>query len=271
MKRRVLPNSSRSAPLAGGRFRRPAKTHVGTPSGAHFSHHLQVWWPTGGAEAAPGRRLRVRGPPCVTGCGRVGLICVRRLRRVTALPAGAIAQLRRDITDGRCTSMPDPAGPVARVTPGRELGAGRYPMPCDYEVSSCGWLRHRPCGVGVRSEYLSEHHGGHGAVDVVGPVAPPGARPAVGTKECTQIGKNDLSEPFRGIRVHCCDARVARVATRAASGGTSAPTTMACRRRPLGGRLPLGRENGLCASGAAARLASSSRYQLTLTPEEPVF
>ncbi len=85
--------------------------------------------------------------------------------------------------------------------PGRELGAGRYPIPCDYEVCSCGWLRHRPGGVGVRSERLSEHHGGHGAVDVVGPVAPPGARPAVGTKECTQIGKNDLSEPFRG---HSC-------------------------------------------------------------------
>ena len=33
-----------------------------------------------------------------------------------------------------------------------------------------------------------------------------------------------------------------RVATRAASGGTSAPTAMACRRRPLGGRLPLGRK-----------------------------
>ena len=115
-----------------------------------------------GAEAAPGRRLRVRGPPCVTGCGRVGLICVRRLRRVTALPAGAVAHLRRDITDGRRTSMPDPAGPVARVAPGRELGAGRYPMPCDYEVSSCGWLRHRPGGVGVRSEYLSEHHGAMG-------------------------------------------------------------------------------------------------------------
>ena len=66
-------------------------------------------------------------------------------------------------------------------------------------------LRHRPGGGGVRSEHLSEHHGGHGVVDVVGPVAPPGARPAVGTKECTQIGKNDLSEPFRGIRVHCCN------------------------------------------------------------------
>ena len=158
----------------------------------------------GGAEAAPGRRLRVRGPPCVTGCGRARPIRVRRLRRVTALPAGAVAHLRRDIADGRRASMPDPAGPVAKVTPGRELGAGRYPMPCDYEVCSCGWLRHRPGGVGVRSEHLSEHHEGHGAVDVVGPVAPPGARPAVGTKECTQIGKNDLSEPFRGIRVHCC-------------------------------------------------------------------
>ena len=58
------------------------------------------------------------------------------------------------------------------------------------------------------------------------------------------------------------------VATRAASGGTSAPTTMTCRRRPLGGRLPLGRENRLCASGAAARLVSSPRQQPTQTPEE---
>ena len=48
-----------------------------------------------------------------------------------------------------------------------------------------------------------------------------------------------------------------RAATRATSGGTSAPTTMACRRRPLGGHLPLGREDRLCVSGAIARLASS--------------
>ena len=33
--------------------------------------------------------------------------------------------------------------------------------------------------------------------------------------------------------------------------------------------LPLGREDGLCASGAAARLASSPRRQPTRTPEEP--
>ena len=58
------------------------------------------------------------------------------------------------------------------------------------------------------------------------------------------------------------------VATRTASGGTSAPTTMAYRRRPLGGHLPLGRKNRLCTSGAAARLASSPRQQPTQIPEE---
>ena len=62
------------------------------------------------------------------------------------------------------------------------------------------------------------------------PPGAPVARTAVGTKECTQIGGNGLSEPFWGICVHCCAARVARVAmrvvTRAASGSTSASTTM---------------------------------------------
>ena len=58
---------------------------------------------------------------------------------------------------------------------------------------------------------------------------------------------------------------------RAVSGGTSASTAMMCRRRPLGGHLSLGWENGLCASTAAARLASSPRQQPTQTPEEPSF
>ncbi len=52
------------------------------------------------------------------------------------------------------------------------------------------------------------------------------------TQECTQIGENGLSAPFWGTCVHCCDASFA---TRVASGGTSIPTTMACRRRPLAG------------------------------------
>ena len=36
-------------------------------------------------------------------------------------------------------------------------------------------------------------------------IAPTGCGQTWG-QECTQIGKNDLSEPFWGIRVHCCDA-----------------------------------------------------------------
>ena len=59
------------------------------------------------------------------------------------------------------------------------------------------------------------------------------------------------------------------VATRAASGGTSAPTAMACRQRPSVARLSPGRENRLCASDAAARLAFSPGRQPTRTPEEP--
>ena len=179
----------------------------------------------------------------------------------------------------------------------------------------------------IRSERPGPwHHGGHGVVDVVGPVAPPGRasvcgyatvytdrrkRPlgavsghlctllrrygqawghrsvhrlaktasrsrfgafvytvatlwtGVGTQECTQIGENGLSEPFRGICVHCCDARVA-------SSGTSAPAAMVCQQRPSVARLSLGRENRLCASDAAAKLAFSPGCQPTQTPEEPL-
>ena len=60
-----------------------------------------------------------------------------------------------------------------------------------------------------------------------------------------------------------------QVATRAASGGTSAPTTMVCRRYLLGGRLSHGREDRIRVSGVAAGLASSPRQQPTQTPEEP--
>ena len=107
-----------------------------------------------------------------------------------------------------------------------------------------GWLRHRPGDVGVTARAT--------------------------TQECTQIGGNGLSGPFRGICVHCwavglgCGrpwdrnsvhkwedrasprrfgafvytvaTRVAiRIATRAAPGGTSASATTACRRRLLAG------------------------------------
>ena len=64
-------------------------------------------------------------------------------------------------------------------------------------VASPPWRR----GPQVRAPW---HHECHGAVDIVGPVVPPGAQAFVGTQECTQIGENGLSEPFWCIRVHCC-------------------------------------------------------------------
>ena len=83
----------------------------------------------------------------------------------------------------------------------------------------------------------------------------------VGTQECTQIGQNGPSAPFRGICVHCCDASCVRWHECLDRHGVPAA--------PPRWPLSLGREDRLCASGAAARLASSPRRQPTRTPEEP--
>lgn len=98
----------------------------------------------------------------------------------------------------------------------------------------------------------------------------------MGTQQCTQVGENGLSTPFLAIRVHCCyelRCKLRRELRRelrwVAQGLTSASTAMTCRRRPLGGRLSPGRKNRLCASGAAARFASSPRQQPMQAPEEP--
>ena len=114
----------------------------------------------------------------------------------------------------------------------------------------------------------------------------------MGAKECTQISKNDLSEPFLVIRVHCCavvdrreDTGVYTDWRRLPLGAVLGHSCTLLRRElrrvarvaqppwcaggaPLGGRLSLGQENGLCASGAAARLAFSPGRQPTRTPEE---
>ena len=90
----------------------------------------------------------------------------------------------------------------------------------------------------------------------------------VGTQECTQMGGSGLSAPFWGVCVHCCDASrdtnrdasCARWHERLSHHGVPAA--------PPRWPLPLGREDRLCASGAAARLASSPRRQPTRTPEE---
>ena len=86
----------------------------------------------------------------------------------------------------------------------------------------------------------------------------------VRTQECTQIGENGLSEPFRGICVHCCDVSCVGWHERPNNrhGVPVAPLSVA--------RLSLGRENRLCTSDAAAKLAFSLGCQHTQTPEEPL-
>ena len=127
-------------------------------------------------------------------------------------------------------------------------------------MSSCGWVVASPPwrrGCQVRAPW---HRGGHGVVVVVGPVS--------------------RERPWRRRSVHRLAKTASRsrfgsfvytVAMRVASGDTSTPTAMACRQRPSVARLSPGRENRLCASGAAARLAFSLRCQPTQTPEEPAF
>ena len=163
-------------------------------------------------------------------------------------------------------------------------------------MSSCGWVS--GC-VTALATWVSGPSAlasrGHGVVDVVGPVAPPGRASGCGggAKECTQIGENGLSEPFWGICVHCCavvgrreDAGVytdrrkwplgavlghlCTLLRRESRRVTRAPQPPWCAgSAPSVARLSLGRENRLCASDAAARLAFSPGRQPTQTPEEP--
>ena len=121
------------------------------------------------------------------------------------------------------------------------------------------------------------------------------------TQECTQIGGNGPSVPFWGICVHCCDSRgsferpwgrrsvhrsakmaprsrfgafvytvatrvAIRIATRAASGGTSASAATACRRRPLAGPSRLVGKTG------SARVAPLPGWHLRrgVNPHDPL-
>ena len=59
-------------------------------------------------------------------------------------------------------------------------------------MSSCGWLRHRPSGMDLRSE-RSDITGAMGPSTSWDPWPRSVARAAVGTQKCTQIGENGLS------------------------------------------------------------------------------
>ena len=112
------------------------------------------------------------------------------------------------------------------------------------------WLRHRPGGVGLRSEHLSST-GAMGPSVSWDPWPRPVARAAVSMQECTQIGKNGLSVPFWGIRVHCC-----AVADRRGDAGVYTDRRKWTLDSVLGHLCTLLRRD-------------SPRRQPTLTPEEP--
>ena len=131
-------------------------------------------------------------------------------------------------------------------------------------MSSCGRTvasppRRRGCQV---REPL--RHGGHRVVVVVGPVAPPGRASGRGD---AGVYTDRRKRPLGAVSGHLCTLlrrelrRVARAPQPPWRAG-SAPSVA---------RLSLGRENRLCASGAAARLAFSPGRQPTQTPEEPAF
>ena len=117
-----------------------------------------------------------------------------------------------------------------------------------------------------------------------GPGCPPAFAPPCATAPRTQasgsgcarrvggIGAEHRAQPLLGRvaapqRRPCPREPASAVATRVASGGTSAPTAMVCRQRPSVAHLSLSRENRLCASDAAAGLAFSPRCQPTKPPK----
>ena len=108
VKGHVLPDSPKSAPLTGGRFRRPAKTHEGPRQGRTFRATAKYGGRPGGPRGCRDAGCVYGSPPRVTGCGRAGPIRVRG-RRLRDGPAGGDAPRGRA---GRCR-----AGPVADVTP----------------------------------------------------------------------------------------------------------------------------------------------------------
>ena len=144
VKGHVLPDSPKSAPLTGGRFRRPAKTHEGTPSGAHFSHRWRVWRPAGGGRGGAGAQVACTGVPLRD-----------RMRPRGADPCQAPAPRDRPppaaMRRGACGTAPrkreaikhsarrashdgPPRGARRRCSPGRGPGVGRHPTSFDYEA-----------------------------------------------------------------------------------------------------------------------------------------
>ena len=158
--------------------------------------------------------------------------------------------------------------------------------PCGRAVASPPWRR----GPQVRAPW---RHGGHGVVDVVGPVAPPGRTSSRGDAgvytdwrkwplgavlghSCTLLRRCGQARGRRSVHRSAKTASRSRfgpfvytVATRELRRVARAPQPpWRAGSAPSVARLSLGRENRLCASGAAVRLAFSPGRQPTQTPKE---
>ena len=98
-----------------------------------------------------------------------------------------------------------------------------------------GWLRHRPGSVGLRSERPGIT-GAMGPSMSWDPWPRPVARAAVGMQECTQIGENGLSAPFRALVYTVAPLRAdvgTQRCTQIGENGLSAQPPLACRVRSL--------------------------------------
>ena len=185
-------------------------------------------------------------------------------------------------------------------------------------MSSCGWSRHRPDGVGLTalatwaSPSVRRRRSVHRSVEMAPRcrfgafVYTVGPWPwVVGGLGIATVYTNGRIGPLDAVLGHLCTLlrlarivratvgtrrsvhRSAKTASRSRFGAlvyTVATRALRCELRrvvrapqppwraggaPLAGRFSLGREDRLCASGAAVRLASSPRQQPTQIPDEP--
>ena len=125
-------------------------------------------------------------------------------------------------------------------------------------MSSCGQVVASPSrqrGPQVRAPW---HHGGHGAIDVVGPVASPGRASGRGGKG---VYTDWLKWPLGAVLGHSCTLlrREGRSSCAASCvGWHECLSHHGVSAAPLGGHLSLGREDRFCVSGADAHRARSA-------------
>ena len=81
------------------------------------------------------------------------------------------------------------------------LGIGRDDANFGLFGGSCGWVVASPLGRRGPQVQAPWHHGGHGAVDVVGPVAPPGHACGCGD---AGVYTDRLKRPLGAVLGHLC-------------------------------------------------------------------